>query len=217
MSDEQSPAEVYASVFERNKAWAASLEHDHPGFWAEIAKGQDPDFLYIGCADSRVPPAQAMGLQPGDVFAHRNVANLVLHTDLNIQAVIEYAVAHLGVRHVVVCGHTNCGGVKAAMTASDLGVLNPWLREIRDVYHAHRDDLDAIADEAERYDRLIELNVAAQALNVVRTSSVQAKWATGDMPQVHGWVFDLHTGTLKDLELDFSAERQSLRRIYDLS
>jgi carbonic anhydrase len=208
--------QTYDAVFARNKAWAAEKAASNADFFANLAKGQDPEFLFIGCADSRVPVAQVMGQGPGDVFVHRNVANLVLHTDMNIQSVIEYAVAHLGVRHIVVCGHSNCGGVKAAMTAADLGALNPWLREIRDVYAKHQEELEAL-DEHDRYVRLIERNVEEQCRNVIATSSVQAKWAKGDVPQVHGWVFHLETGLLQDLELDWSGERAAMQRVYDLT
>ncbi len=205
-----------AAVFDNNKSWANAIKKSNPDFFNNLAKGQDPDFLFIGCADSRVPAAQVMGLGPGDVFVHRNVANLVDHTDTNIQAVIEYAVAHLGVRHIVVCGHSGCGGVKASLTHTDLGVLNPWIRVIKDVYYAHKAELDALEGEA-RVARLIELNVMAQCLNVAKTTSVQAATREGKAPQIHGWVFHLETGLLQDLEVDIASEQQAMADIFGVT
>ncbi len=205
-----------ATVFENNKSWANAIKKSDPDFFANLASGQDPDFLFIGCADSRVPAAQVMGLGPGDVFVHRNVANLVVHTDTNIQAVIEYAIAHLGVRHIVVCGHSGCGGVQASLTQADLGVLNPWIRVIKDVNYAHKDELDAL-DAPKRLERLIELNVKAQCLNVAKTTPFQDAARKGKAPQIHGWVFHLETGMLEDLEVDVKAEQQRLADTFGVS
>ena len=207
----------YQSVFENNRRWVAQRKAGDPGFFEQLAQGQTPDFLYIGCADSRVPAAQMMGMGPGDVFVHRNVANLVVNTDANVHAVIDYAVAHLKVKHVVVCGHTSCGGVGAAMAHDDLGTLNGWLREIRDVARLHQAELNAIADDQARYDRLVELNVIEQCLNVMQTASVQHAWRTSGQPRVHGWVYDLATGLLKDLELPFEQKLAELAPLYRLS
>src|SRR5690606_19074363 len=160
-------------VFENNRRWVEEHTRADPNFFEDLAKTQDPDFLYIGCADSRVPANQIMGLHPGDVFEHRNIANLVVNTDMNAQSVIQYAVEQLGVKHVVVCGHYGCGGVRAAMQSQDLGLLNGWLRNIRDVYRLHHEELDAIEDEEARYRRLVELNVYEQCVNVIKTSWVQ--------------------------------------------
>src|SRR5690606_19688751 len=155
----------------------------------------------IGCSDSRVTAEEIMGAEPGDVFVHRNVANLVNATDLNVMAVTNYAVRYLGVKHIVVCGHYGCGGVKAAMQSKDFGILNPWLRNIRDVYRLHHAELNAITDENKRYDRLVELNVQEQCVNLTKLASVQQEYLKNGYPIVHGWVFDMRTGRLIDLEL----------------
>src|ERR1700742_372485 len=164
---------TYEQIFENNKQWVAAMKARDANFFEKLARDQTPDYLYIGCSDSRVPANEIMGLEPGDVFVHRNVANLVNNTDLNVMSVINFAVKHLKVKHIIVCGHYNCGGVKAAMTPKDMGLLNPWLRTIRDVYRLHHTELDQIADEKARYNRLVELNVIEQATNVIKTASVQ--------------------------------------------
>lgn len=209
-------AASYDQIFENNKQWVEKMKGTDADFFEKLASGQQPDYLYIGCADSRVPANEIMGVDPGDVFVHRNVANLVCNIDLNVMSCINYAVEHLKVKHVVVCGHYGCGGVKAAMTAQDMGILNPWLRNIRDVYRTHVDELNAISDEHERYNRLVELNVEEQCLNVIKTAVVQKSYIANKYPEVHGWVFDLETGLLKDLELDFEAMLNKIREIYDL-
>jgi carbonic anhydrase len=158
-----------------------------------------------------------MGVEPGEVFVHRNVANLVNNTDLNVMSVINYAVRHLGVKHIVVCGHYNCGGVKAAMQARDMGILNPWLRNVRDVYRLHKDELNAITDDEARYDRLVELSVQEQCINVIKTAAVQLSYTEHGYPTVHGWVFDLRTGRLKDLGIDFPDVLHDIQEIYNLT
>ena len=205
----------YQQVFENNMKWVAERNKDE-GYFERLAAGQNPDFLYIGCADSRVPANEIMGLEPGDVFVHRNVANLVVNTDLNVHSVIEYAVEHLEVEHIIVCGHYGCGGVKAAMQPADLGLLNPWLREVRDVYRLHSKELAAIPDEETRYRRLVELNVQEQCVRVLKTASVQKHLLKRKRPTVHGWVFDLHDGILKDLEIPFDEILEDIREIYRL-
>lgn len=210
-------AASYDQVFENNKQWVEKMKGSDADFFEKLAKGQQPDYLYIGCSDSRAPANQIMGLDPGDVFVHRNIANMVVNTDLNVMSVINYAVVHLKVKHVVVCGHYNCGGVKAAMTSQDLGILNPWLRNIRDVYRMHRDELDAINDEHARYNRLVELNVQEQCINVIKTAEVQQQYAANNYPVVHGWVFDLKTGLLKDLKVDFEGTLNNIKQIYDIT
>lgn len=210
------PTERYLQVFENNKKWVQSkLDHDQ-NFFEKLSGGQTPDFLYIGCSDSRVPANEIMGLEPGDVFVHRNIANVVENTDLNGQSVIEYAVAHLGVKHIVVCGHYGCGGVKAAMQQADLGLLNGWLRNIRDVYRIHKDELNAISDETARYNRLIELNVQEQCVNVIKTAVVQKTYLKHGYPTVHGWVYDLKNGYLVDLNIDFTEILHGIQEIYSL-
>lgn len=207
----------YNSILDNNRRWVASMKDKDADFFEKLAKDQTPDFLYIGCSDSRVPANEIMGLEPGEVFVHRNVANVVASIDLNVMSVINYAVAHLKVKHIIVCGHYNCGGVRAAMLPKDMGILNPWLRNIRDVYRLHQEELDGIADEHARYDRLVELNVQEQAVNVIKTAVVQKSYVATQYPTVHGWVFDLKTGLLKDLNLNFPEILKNIQKIYDLT
>lgn len=209
--------ELYRRIFDNNKEWVASKLQLDADYFKNLAKGQQPPVLYIGCADSRVPANEIMGLDPGEVFVHRNVANLVVNTDLNVHSVIEYAVGHLHVEHVVVCGHYGCGGVAAAMQHQDLGLLNGWLREIRDVYRLHADELNAIDDEDKRYRRLIELNVHEQCINVMKAPVLQQQYAKQGFPTVHGWVFDLASGQIKDLEFDFKGVMDQIQGIYKIS
>jgi carbonic anhydrase len=207
---------TYEQIFENNKKWVASKVAQDADFLTKLSADQEPDYLYIGCSDSRVPANEIMGLEPGDVFVHRNVANLVNNIDLNVMSVLNYAVAHLHVKHIVVCGHYNCGGVKAAMTPKDMGILNPWLRNIRDVYRLHQEELDAMTDEHQRYNRLVELNVQEQCVNVIKTAVVQKSYLANSFPTVHGWVFDLKTGLLKDLNIDFNKILKDIQKIYNL-
>ena len=186
-----------------------------PTYFEELSKGQNPDFLYIGCSDSRVTAEDLMGVQPGEVFVHRNIANMVISIDLNVMSVLNYAVKHLKVNHIIVCGHYACGGVKAAMQSADLGILNPWLRNIRDVHRLHKEELNAITNEEERYDRLIELNVQEQCVNLIKTAAVQQAYKERGL-QVHGWVFDIHTGKLIDLKIDFNKILSDIMEIYRL-
>lgn len=203
------------SIFENNKSWVQEKLDVDPEYFNELAKGQSPQILYIGCSDSRVTAEELMGIAPGEAFVHRNIANMVPNTDLNVMSVINYAVSHLKVNHVVVCGHYNCGGVKAAMQSQDLGLLNPWLRNIRDVYRLHKDELNAIEDENAKYNRLVELNVQEQCVNVLKTADVQQAVRERELT-VHGWVFELHTGKLIDLKIDFEAALDQIREIYRL-
>ena len=207
---------LYDRVFANNQRWIAENTAKDADFFAHLSEGQNPEILYIGCSDSRVTAEELMGVRPGDAFVHRNIANMVGGSDLNALSVIEYAVGHLKVKHVVVCGHYYCGGVKAAMTAQDLGLLNPWLRNIRDVYRLHRKELDAITEEEARYKRLVELNVEEQCLNVIKTAVVQKSYLAGGTPTVHGWVFDIGSGRLIDLKIDFESRLRDIRAIYDL-
>jgi carbonic anhydrase len=186
-----------------------------PDYFEKLSQGQTPEFLYIGCSDSRVTAEDLMGVKPGEVFVHRNVANLVNNVDLNVMSVINYAVRHLKVQHVIVCGHYNCGGVKAAMQPADMGILNPWLRNIRDVYRLHKEELNAIEDETLRYNRLVELNVQEQCVNLIKTAAIQEA-AHDRQIQVHGWVFDIHTGQLIDLKIDFPKILAEIMEIYKL-
>jgi len=202
-------------VFKNNEKWIAEKLEKNSEYFSELSKGQNPDILYIGCSDSRVTAEDLMGVAPGEVFVHRNIANMVISIDLNAMSVLNYAVEHLKVNHVVVCGHYFCGGVKAAMQADDLGVLNPWLRNIRDVYRLHKNELNAIQDETEKYNRLVELNVQEQCVNLIKTAEVQ-KAITERGLQVHGWVFDIHSGKLIDLKIDFDKVLEKIREIYNL-
>ncbi|MGN8059208.1 carbonic anhydrase [Pedobacter sp. 22163] len=202
-------------VFKNNEKWIAEKLAINPDYFTELSKGQSPEFLYIGCSDSRVTAEDLMGIQPGQAFVHRNVANLVNNVDLNVMTVLNYAVRHLKVNHIVVCGHYNCGGVKAAMQPADLGILNPWLRNIRDVYRIHKDELNAIGDESLRYNRLVELNVQEQCVNLLKTAAVQEAITNRGLT-VQGWVFDIHTGRLIDLKIDFEKILKDIKEIYNL-
>jgi carbonic anhydrase len=202
-------------VFENNEAWVKEKLSTDKNYFKELGKGQSPELLYIGCSDSRVTTEDLMGLGPGEVFVHRNIANMVISIDLNVMSVVNYAVDHLKVKHIVVCGHYACGGVKAAMQSADLGILNPWLRNIRDVHRIHRKELDGIVDEELKYDRLVELNVQEQCINLIKTAAIQ-KAARDRGLKVHGWVFDIHTGRLIDLKIDFESILTNIMEIYHL-
>lgn len=202
-------------VFENNESWIANKLNLNPEYFSDLSKGQNPDILYIGCSDSRVSAEELMGLKPGEVFVHRNIANMVVNIDLNVMSVLNYAVSHLKVNHVVVCGHYFCGGVKAAMQAQDLGLLNPWLRNIRDVYRTHKVELNAITCETDKYNRLVELNVEEQCINLIKTADVQKAYKERNL-KVHGWVFDIQTGKLIDLQIDFDKIMHDIMEIYDL-
>ncbi len=205
----------FEKIFSNNEQWVAEKLAKNPNYFSDLSKGQSPEVLYIGCSDSRVTAEDLMGVQPGEVFIHRNIANMVISIDLNVMSVLNYAVRHLQVKHVVVCGHYECGGVKAAMQAKDLGLLNPWLRNIRDVYRIHKAELNAITDESKRYNRLIELNVQEQCVNLIKTAAVQQAHKERGL-LVHGWVFDIHTGKLIDLKIDFPKILNEIMEIYRL-
>jgi len=202
-------------IFKNNQDWVQRKLNVEPSYFSDLSKGQTPDILYIGCSDSRVSAEELMGVAPGEVFVLRNIANMVPNTDLSVMSVINYAVEHLKVNHIVVCGHYYCGGVQAAMKSGDLGILNPWLRNIRDVYRTHRDELNEIEDEELRYKRLVELNVEEQCINVIKTAEVQKAQRDRDLT-VHGWVFDVHSGELIDLNIDFKTLLENIMEIYRL-
>lgn len=202
-----------SDIFDNNRKWVEDKLRVDPGYFEDLARGQSPEVLYIGCSDSRVTAEELMGVRPGEVFVHRNIANMVSSTDLSAMSVVTYAVSYLKVRHVVVCGHYYCSGVKAAMQSADMGLLNPWLRNIRDVYRIHQSELDAFTDMDERYKRLVELNVQEQCVNVIKTPDVQKAWKERRL-EVHGWVFDVKTGKLIDLEIDFKKILEQIMRIY---
>jgi len=186
-------------LLEQNQAWAENITANDPGFFPTLAKQQSPRFLWIGCADSRVPATQLIGMMPGEMFVHRNVANVVVHTDFNCLSVMQYAVDVLKVEHIIVCGHHGCGGVKAAMDNLQLGLIDNWLRHVQDVIHAHEELLAYVKDEEKRLNRLCELNVIEQVLNVGRTTIVQNAWQRGQEIVVHGWIYGLEDGLLRDL------------------
>jgi carbonic anhydrase len=188
---------AYEKLLLENKAWAAEKVGDDPDFFNRLASIQTPEFLWIGCSDSRVPANEITGTQPGEIFVHRNVANMVVHTDLNLLTVLEYAVHHLKVKHVIVCGHYGCGGVKASMTQHNFGIINKWLRNIKDVYRYHRDEIDSIKDEESRVNRMVELNVQEQVMNLAKTSIIQKAWKQNQSPHLHGWVYGLKDGLIK--------------------
>ena len=207
---------VYRKLFQNNKIWRENKQSINADYFKDLSEGQRPEILYIGCSDSRVTAEEMTGIKPGQMFVHRNIANLIPNNDPNSAAVIEYAITHLKVKHVVVCGHYKCGGVKAAMEAKDLGILNSWLRNIRDVYRLHKDELNQINDEEAKYMRLVELNVQEQCLNIIKTATLQRAYLKTGFPTVHGWVFDLHSGAIKDLRIDFEKMLTEIREIYDL-
>ncbi len=187
----------YEVLLKDNKAWAEKKLKEDPDYFERLLHVQTPEFLWIGCSDSRVPPDQITQTEPGEIFIHRNVANLVVNTDVNMLSVLDFAVNHLKVKHVVVCGHYGCGGIKAAMSKTDFKpVLNMWLRNVKDVYRLHRKELDAIEDENKKLNRLVELNIKEQMMNLVKTSIIQRAWKQEQRPDLHGWVYDLHDGLI---------------------
>lgn len=202
-------------IFKNNEEWIAGKLSSDADYFTKLTEGQSPEILYIGCSDSRVTAEEIFGASPGELFVHRNIANMVASVDLNVQSVINYAVDHLKVNKIVVCGHYDCGGVKASLQPADLGLLNPWLRNIRDVYRMHREELDAIEDAHKRFDRLVELNVLEQCVNVLKTAAVQLAFKERGL-SVHGWVFDIRSGKLVDLNIDFSAILKNINEIYRL-
>lgn len=191
--------ETYKRLLLNNKAWVQDKLSIRADFFSRNTGVQKPEFLWIGCADSRVPAEEVTGVEPGELFVHRNIANLVVHTDFNMLSVLQYAIEVLKVKHVIVCGHYNCGGVKNAMSNQDLGLINKWLRQIKDVYRINKRELDTIGEFQQRYDRLVELNVSEQIQNLAETSYVQKAWHNEQRPVLHGWVYDLRTGYLKEI------------------
>ncbi|HPD54649.1 MAG: carbonate dehydratase [Bacteroidota bacterium] len=187
----------YEKLLLENKAWALEKVQEDPDFFRRLANLQTPEFLWIGCSDSRVPANEITGTQPGEIFVHRNVANMVVHTDLNLLTVLDYAVTHLKVQHIIVCGHYGCGGVKAAMTHHNMGIINKWLRNIKDVYRFHRELVDAVTDEEAKTDLMVELNVREQVMNLAKTSIIQKAWKSDNRPNLHGWVYGLKDGIIK--------------------
>lgn len=203
----------FEKIVESNQQWIEEHLRLDPDYFNDLSKGQSPEILYIGCSDSRVTAEEMMGARPGEVFVHRNIANVIANSDLNVMSVVNYAVQYLKVQHIVVCGHYYCGGVKAAMESTDMGIINLWLRNIQDVYRLHKEELNAIADEETRYKRLVELNVQEQCVNLLKTIDVQQAFRERGLT-IHGWVFDVKTGKLIDLKIDFAKILKGLSDIY---
>ncbi|MFL9481785.1 carbonic anhydrase [Chitinophagaceae bacterium LWZ2-11] len=207
----------YEKLLLENKAWAQEKKQDNPTYFDKLAHIQTPEFLWIGCSDSRVPANEITNTQPGEIFVHRNIANLVIHTDVNLLSVLEYAVEHLKVKHVIVCGHYGCGGVKAAMGNHDYKqILNMWLRNIKDVHRLYKDELESLKDENQRFDRLVELNVKEQVIHLAKTSIIQRAWKHNNRPQLHGWVYGLKDGIIKPVfEMDVNTPLEDPLYEYD--
>jgi carbonic anhydrase len=189
----------YKKLLLSNKAWASERLNLDEHYFEDLSKDQNPLFLWIGCADSRVPAEEITHADPGEIFVHRNVANMVVHTDMNLLSVLQYAVEVLKIKHIIICGHYNCGGVKAAMTNKDFGLINKWLRNIKEVYEKHYDELQAIENEQSRFNAMVELNVKEQIQNLAKTTIVQKAWENSQLPHLHGWVFDIHKGEIKEV------------------
>ncbi|MDT8334942.1 MAG: carbonate dehydratase [Desulfurivibrionaceae bacterium] len=192
---------VLQNLFDNNKRWAAKIKESDPDFFAKLSRQQSPEYLWIGCSDSRVPANEIVDMLPGEIFVHRNIANLVVHTDLNCLSVIQYAVEVLKIKHIIVCGHYGCGGIQAAMGSEDLGLIDNWLRNVKDIYRQHQVNIDALQNEKERVDLLCELNVIEQVANICHTTIVQRAWKAGQGLTVHGWIYSIEDGVLKDLDV----------------
>jgi carbonic anhydrase len=205
----------YKKLLDNNKKWVDSKLNLDPDFFKKLSSGQKPPVLWIGCADSRVPANDIIGADPGEVFVHRNIANMVVHSDMNMLSVLDYAVNVLEVKHVIVCGHYGCGGVQTAMTNKHVGLIDNWIRHIKDVYRFHQEELNNIENEKDRFNRFVELNVVEQVLNVAKTSIVQSAWERGQNLHVHGWVYDIHDGLINDLDITLR-DNQSLSQVYQL-
>ncbi|MEN9290502.1 MAG: hypothetical protein RLZZ357_345 [Bacteroidota bacterium] len=205
----------YKQLLDNNKKWVASKLEKDPEYFRKLSAGQKPPVLWIGCADSRVPANEIIGAEPGEVFVHRNIANMVVHSDMNMLSVLDYAVNVLQVKHIIVCGHYGCGGVQTAMTNKHVGLIDNWIRHIKDVYRFHQEELDAITDEQQRFNRFVELNVFEQVLDLGKTSIVQSAWERGQQVHVHGWVYDIHDGMIKDLDVTLK-DNDTLCDVYKL-
>lgn len=206
-------AEKIKDLINGNKAWVDAINKDNPDFFDKLSQGQSPQFLWIGCADSRVPATQITDALPGSIFVQRNIANMVIHTDANLLSVVYYAVKVLRVKHIIVCGHYGCGGVQAAMTSNKYGFIDNWLMHIKDVYRTHEAELDGIKDEQKRFDRFVELNVQEQVGNLAKVSWIQEEWDEGEFPHIHGWVYSLKDGLIKDLKVSMNSN-EGLDKVY---
>lgn len=207
--------EFYRKILENNQKWVEEKLSLNPNFFSKLAQGQTPPLLWIGCSDSRVPANEIIGAEAGEVFVHRNIANMVIHTDMSMLSVLDYAVNALQVKHVIVCGHYGCGGVKAAMGNSSIGIIDNWIRHIKDIYRFHQEELDSIKDENERFKRFVEINVIEQVYDLAKTSIVQNAWKNGQELHLHGWVYGLNSGYVTDLNVNFSSDKD-LDSVYQL-
>ncbi len=207
--------DFYKQIIENNKRWVESMIEKDPNFFADLAHGQTPPLLWIGCSDSRVPANEIIGAKPGEVFVHRNIANMVIHSDMNMLSVLDYAVNVLKVKHVIVCGHYGCGGVKAAMGSDSIGIIDNWIRHIKNVYRLHQKELNAIADEDQRFRTFVELNVKEQVFDLAKTSIVQGAWKAGNELTLHGWAYGVDCGLVNDLNVNISSNKD-LDEIYQL-
>ncbi|TGD56946.1 carbonate dehydratase [Flavobacterium humi] len=208
-------SDFYKRILENNREWVESQLAIDPNYFKDLSKGQNPPLLWIGCSDSRVPANEIIGAKPGEVFVHRNIANMVIHTDMNMLSVLDYAVNVLKVKHVIVCGHYGCGGVKAAMTNGSFGIIDNWIRHIKDVYRLNKKELGAIQDEDARFNKFVEINVKEQVSDLAKTSIVQSAWKNGQELTLHGWVYGLNSGFVTDLEVNYSSN-EDLPEIYQL-
>ena len=208
-------SDFYKKIIEGNKNWVATKINEDPEYFEKLSKGQSPPLLWIGCSDSRVPANEVIGAQPGEVFVHRNIANMVVHSHMNMLSVLDYAVNVLKVKHVIVCGHYGCGGVKAALGNDSLGIIDNWIRHIKNVYRLHHNYLDSIVDEKQRFDAFVELNVKEQVFDLAKTSIVQSAWRNGNDLSLHGWVYGLNSGIVKDLLVNLSSNKD-LDAVYQL-
>ncbi|POY35898.1 carbonate dehydratase [Flavobacterium alvei] len=208
-------SDFYNKILERNKKWVEESLALDPNYFQDLAKGQAPPLLWIGCSDSRVPANEIIGAKPGETFVHRNIANMVIHSDMNMLSVLDYAVNVLKVKHVLVCGHYGCGGIMAAMKNDSVGIIDNWIRHIKDVYRLNHKELDAIEDETERFNRFVEINVIEQVCDLAKTSIVQSAWKKGQELSLHGWVYGLNSGYVTDLNVNFSCDKD-LDDVYQL-
>ena len=208
-------SEFYKKILDNNKKWVENKLKISPDYFKNLSVGQQPPLLWIGCSDSRVPANEIIGAEPGEVFVHRNIANMVVHSDMNMLSVLDYAVNVLKVQHVIVCGHYGCGGVKTAMTNSSVGIIDNWIRHIKDVYRFHKKELDSIENENDRFNKFVEINVREQVLDLAKTSIVQGAWKRGQELVLHGWVYGLNDGYVTDLNVNFSSN-SDLDQVYQL-
>ncbi len=208
-------SDFYKKILDNNKQWVESQTAIDPEYFKDLSKGQNPPLLWIGCSDSRVPANEIIGAKPGEVFVHRNIANMVVHSDMNMLSVLDYAVNVLKVKHVIVCGHYGCGGIKAAMGNDSIGIIDNWIRHIKDVYRLHKEELDAVANEDDRFNKFVEINVKEQVFDLAKTSIVQSAWKKGQELTLHGWAYGLNSGYVTDLNVNISSNKD-LDNVYQL-